>query len=98
MKQITVWSLLKDYRKKDTSLALLILNCALVNVPVEDFEKQFGTMSEETMIKFIKDSKNSFALSRFGHQFNNKNNIKAYNGKSLYKGVRCTLSAHKVYH
>lgn len=69
---------------------ILLRNYALTGETVSSFLKEFGLESEEDIIPYILDGDHGFELSRYGHRHNK---IKAYNGKGIYQGQRCTLGA-----
>lgn len=67
---------------------ILLSNYSLTKVSVESFQDHFAVYSHEEVIDYILDSNHGYELSRFGHS---KDKIKAYNGKSRYRGQVCTL-------
>ena len=87
--------------KKDKTLKTILTNCSLDNVSINLFFKVFENVERkpDAVMDFIKDPNNAYELSVLGYRANHKDKFDAYNGKSNYQGVNCTLGAsHSKFH
>lgn len=64
------------------SLSDILTNNSLRNIDIELFFKEFGVMTKDQMIAFLKDPANSFAIGKFGYRYSGQNRyivINSYN-------------------
>lgn len=94
MKEVTLEQYLMN--ESDKKIKFLLTAYYLKNVSVELFFKEFEEVERTpaAVKEFLMDLDNGYNLALFGsracHEFDYDN---AYNGKSNYQGVICTLGA-----
>lgn len=90
------------YEYNNPNLQTLLKNYALTNVSIDLFFKYFENRVKQNpkeVVEFILDEKNGYELSMLGHRASGEMNFLGYNGKSNYRGSKCTVAArHSRFH
>ena len=98
--KIKVSTYLQDY--KDKNLNTLLTNYALSSISIDLFFKYFEGRVNKTpkdVAEFILDEKNGYELSLLGHRASGQMKFSGYNGKSDYRGSKCTVPVrHSRFH